>query len=85
MGRFSGPILGLDIIKNLIKNRWKIENYVEVMVMPKECVLFRLANQSVMIVILLKSPWMLGRKDITSKTWHPDFDLAVPMVKQTPI
>lgn len=85
VGRFSGPRPGLDIIRNWIKNKWKTKNPVEVMAMPKGCVLFRFANQEDMIAILLKSPWMLGKKAITLEKWHPDFDPAVTMVKQTPI
>lgn len=81
VGRFSGLRLGLDIIREWIRNKWKTKNLVQVMAMPKGYVLFRFANQEDLIPILLKSPWIFTRKAMSLEKWHPDFNPGIPMIK----
>lgn len=56
VGRFSGPRPGLEAIRSWTKTKWKTGSCVEVIAMPKGCVLFKFASFEDMSSILLKAP-----------------------------
>lgn len=53
--------------------------------MPKGCVLFKFASHEDMLSILIRAPWMFGRRALSLEKWHKDFDPSVPKIRQAPI
>lgn len=73
VGRFVGIRPNLDLIRNWIKEKWKTTGQVDLIVMPKEFLMFRFANTDDMRMVMELGPWFLGRKGLVLKKWHVGF------------